>query len=630
MADTDRTSEVFEKLKLPKETRALLRAAPSVTWFDNVDDLLVAAVGGPESVQSSVTFELPGGKAVTEANVMRLRNGINVQYPDPYMRRRDPDCMFIADDAPTNKTRFRDRFGYEFEKLRKEALDWLATQDLAAFAYKSGHRSVGLDSVAIAPANCGFFAAGLAMLQGIVPLEDLTDAFDCQSVLYVAPPFRHTHFDGKQVVVHDRNEDLHEMFAFNLYPGPSAKKGVYGVLINRGEKEGWITAHCSAVQVVTPYDNVVTFMHEGASGGGKSEMLEHIHREPDGRLLLGRNVVTGDSRHLEIPRACELRPVTDDMAMCHPSVQGDDGRLTLLDAESAWFVRVNHIDQYGTDPVLEKLTVQPPSPLIFMSIDAVPDSRALIFEHQEDAPGQPCPNPRVILPREMMPNVVNEPVTVDIRSFGVRTPPCTREKPTYGILGLTQLLPPALAWLWRLVAPRGHANPSVVDSQGMTSEGVGSYWPFATGRRIDQANLLLTQFRQTPRTRYILCPNQYVGSWKTSFMPQWVAREYFARRGHAKFKSDQVVAARCSLLGYALNQLSVEGRAVPPPFLQVNLQHEVGRTAYDRGAELLHEFFRQQLEMFLESDLDPLGREIINCCFDKGTVEDYERLIPQV
>ena len=45
--------------------------------------------------------------------------------------------------------------------------------------------------------------------------------------------------------------------------------------------------------MITPYDNVVAFMHEGASGGGKSEMLEQAHREPDGRLLMGENVVTG-------------------------------------------------------------------------------------------------------------------------------------------------------------------------------------------------------------------------------------------------------------------------------------------------------------------------------------------------
>ncbi len=126
---------------------------------------------------------------------------------------------------------------------------------------------------------------------------------------------------------------------------------------------------------MTPYDNVVTIMHEGASGGGKSEMLEHAHREEDARLLLGVNTVTGERRHLEIPRSCELRPVTDDMALCHPSLQLVPGKLTVTDAEDAWFVRVNHIDRYGTDVHLDRLTAQPAEPLLFMSIDAVPDSR---------------------------------------------------------------------------------------------------------------------------------------------------------------------------------------------------------------------------------------------------------------
>ena len=112
-------------------------------------------------------------------------------------------------------------------------------------------------------------------------------------------------------------------------------------------------------------------------------------------------------------------------------------------------------------------------------------------------------------------------------------------------------------------------------------------------------------------------------------MPQWIAREYFARRGHAKFQAGQVVPSRCALLGYSLNQLSVEGRAVPQPFLQVDLQREVGRTAYDRGAELLYGFFKKQLEMFLEADLNPLGRQIIECCFSKGSAEDYDQLIEQ-
>lgn len=152
---------------------------------------------------------------------------------------------------------------------------------------------------------------------------------------------------------------------------------------------------------------------------------------------------------------------------------------------------------------------------------------------------------------------------MDIRSFGVRTPPCRREAPSYGILGLFHLLPPALAWLWRLVSPRGHANPSVVASTGMGSEGVGSYWPFATGRRVTQANLLLNQIAGTREVRYILCPNQHVGAWETGFMPQWIAREYLARRGNAKYPADQLRPSRCSLLGHTIRQLQVEGRMVP-------------------------------------------------------------------
>jgi hypothetical protein len=124
------------------------------------------------------------------------------------------------------------------------------------------------------------------------------------------------------------------------------------------------------------------------------------------------------------------------MALCHPSLQDGRGKLVLTDAENAWFVRVNHLEHYGTDVHLEKLAAEPPVPLLFLSIDAVPGSRALVWEHIEDAPGRRCPNPRLIVPRKAYPGVVDGAVTVDIRSFGVRTPPCTQEHPTYGILGV--------------------------------------------------------------------------------------------------------------------------------------------------------------------------------------------------
>ena len=339
--------------------------------------------------------------------------------------------------------------------------------------------------------------------------------------------------------------------------------------------------------------------------------------------------MTGDKRKLTLPRGCSLRPVTDDMALCHSALQeqdGVEGKLTLTDAESAWFIRVNHIDHYGIDPHLESITVHPPGPLLFLNIQAQSEATALIWEHTFDEPGKPCPNPRVVMPREYVPNVVDGAVTVDIRSFGVRCPPCTRELPTYGILGLFQVLPPTLAWLWRLVAPRGHGNPSIVDQGGMQSEGVGSFWPFATGRKVDQANILLDQIMQTDKTQFVLIPNQHIGCWKTGFAPQWVTREYLARRGGAPFRSGDLKPCRCPLLGYHKETIQVEGVTIGTWFLDVSQQPEVGEEAYDVGAKILVDFFHDQVRNFLDEGLQPFGRQIIEACLDNASVDEYASL----
>ncbi|TRX52048.1 DUF4914 family protein [Fulvivirga sp. M361] len=602
----------------------LKKSAPSFQVASSVEDLIELATGGKDQSSFEVAYELPDGKSTLEANVVRVKNGIAANYPDAYLRRRDPDSMAIADDYPTDKERFSDRFGYSFESLKDETFDWLSQQDLAMFYFHAGKPGLGYDGVAIIPANAGFFGLGLALLQGILDPQNLPEDFDPKAAIYVAPPFRHTHFDGKQVVVHERQPDQYEMFSYNLYPGPSAKKGVYGMLIHLGNIEHWITAHCATVRVVTPYDNVVTIMHEGASGGGKSEMLQQPHRQVDGSLLLGENVITKERLTLELRRTCDLQPVTDDMALCHKSLHKNDKKLTLMDAEEGWFLRVDHIKEYGTDPLLERITAKPPQPLLFLNIEAVPGGRALIWDHVEDKPGVPCPNPRVIMPRAAMKDIYNDAVTVDIRSMGIRTPQCTSEKPTYGIIGMMHVLPPALAWLWRLVAPRGHANPSITDTKGLTSEGVGSFWPFAAGRRVTQANLILEQMQNTPKTKYVLLPNQHIGAYKTGFMPQWVSREYLARRGNANFTSEQVSPSRCSLLGYALNGMRVEGDYISRGLLKVESQPEVGKEAYDQGAQILSNFFHEELTKFLADYLNPMGRKIIECCMDGGSVEDYE------
>jgi Domain of unknown function (DUF4914) len=638
--------ENFLSMPLPDDLKTLLAGCPGWVVPRDRQTILQLAMGGKSDVYE-VVYDVPGMGPVVEATVTRCKNGLSVNYPDPQMRRRDPDCLVVADEQPSDKDRFVTRFGEPFDRLRRETLDWLQQQDLLILPLYTGGRELGYATLLVAPKNAAFFVGALADLQQIagpqVPLD-----FKPQAIIYLAPPFRHTHFKGRQVVVHHRLPDLHEVFAYNLYPGPSAKKGIYGVLIHQGEQEGWLTVHASTVQVVTPYDNVVTILHEGASGGGKSEMLEPIHRELYGQLLVGQSVVSGERRFLSLPRGCELRPVSDDMALCHPALQTSEGKLVVADAEDAWFLRVNHITHYGTDAFWENVCCHPAEPLLMLNMDGKPGATCLIWEHTEDAPGKPCPNPRVIVPRRLVPGVVNEPVAVDIRSFGIRTPPCTRERPSYGIVGLLHLLPPALAWLWRLVAPRGYDNPSItaigtsghrdigtsghrgasipkaeLPEQEMASEGVGSFWPFSTGRRVTPTNLLLHQIQNTPQTRYILVPNQHVGAWKTGFMPQWLAREYLARRGSAKFREDQLVPARCPLLGYALRSMMIEGTTVPQWLLEVQNQSEVGLEGYDRGAEILYGFFRRELPKFLEEDLNPDARRIIECCLDGGTLDDY-------
>ncbi len=626
---------VLPDVDMSPELRAALEASPSIVIPATRAELYELSLGPDGGPVFSVDYDA-NGEVIREATVTRCRNGIAVNYPEDYIRRRDPQCMHIADDRPTDKTRYADAFGASFAPVRQETFDWLARQDLVVVPFKAGGLTHGSPSIAVVPANAAFFALALVDLQGWVTFDEL-GPFSPRSILYVAPPFRHTHFDGKQVVVHDRTETLHEIFAYNLYPGPSAKKGVFSVLLDVGEAEGWITAHASAVRVTTPYDNETVIMHEGASGGGKSEMYQDLRREEDGRILLGTNVVTGEDYHVTLSETSQLSPVTDDMTLCHPSIQNGEGRMFVADAEDGWFVRVDNLKQYGEDPHFERAVIHPDEPLVFFNIEGVPDATVLPWEHTLDSNGKPCPNPRVVIPRRMITNVINEPEPVDVRTFGVRMPACTALKPSYGIMGMTHFVPPSIAWLWRLIAPRGDKNPSIGESAdavkrlehgGMVAEGVGSFWPFSTGTKVAAANLQLRQIMDYPRTRFVLTPNQHIGAYKVGFNAEWLTREWIARRGAGRMRADRLTPARCPLFGYAPDEISLDGQNVRRTLLHPDQQSQVGIEAYDAGAAILTGFFKSELEQFLTDELDPLGHAIIDVCMRDGSVADYEAITP--
>jgi hypothetical protein len=622
-------TDAMKKLILPKELADALKCAGKVIFPESRKELFEMSMGCPGKDFNEIYFNIPGLGKVTECTVARCKNGLSVNYMDPYMRRRDSDCMSVADDLPTDKPRFKERYGMDFSIVRDETLEWFKTlKEVIVMPFMSGGKKWGYPSLLVVPGNAAFFAAILADIQNFIPAEELPEGFEPQAIMYVAPTFRLTHFKNKQVVVHNRTEKIHEVFSYNLYPGPSAKKGVYGILLNLGEKSGWTTLHAATVRVTTPYENVYTIMHESESGGGKSEMLEHIQREPDGKILLAENLVSREKIFVELAENGRLVPITDDMALAPRSIQEGE-RLCVTDAENGWFVRVNHINKYGTSRELEEMTISPKEPLIFLNIDASPNSTALIWEHTMDTSEKPCPNPRVVIPRWHFNTVKDDIAKVDLRSFGLRTPPTCKDMPDYGIVGLFHVLPPAVAWLWRLVVPRGASNPSTICSAvGMSSEGVGSYWPFATGLRVAQANILLDQMVKTPLTRNVLVPIKHIGSYDVAFKAEWIAREYLSRRGQAKFRREELEAHGSPVLGYSMHRVKIDGKEIPKQLLRVFEQPEVGMDVFLQGSKKLDDFFRQELQNYLRDDLDPLGRKIIESFLSGDSLAELEKLIP--
>ena len=626
------TDSNFARFILPEDTHEALKRSRTRCYPESKAQLYEMCFGPTHSNRFDVCYSIKGKGMVKEADVVRCKNGTVINFMEDYMRRRDPDCMSIGDDLPTDKPRFKDKYGYDFSSLRAETLNWLSTQQLIIMPFKAGGNHFGYDALMVCPANAAFFAMGLANMQGFTSIFDIPAEYKPRAIIYVAPPFRHTHFNGKQEVVHQRSENMHEVFAYNLYPGPSAKKGVFSMLLDIGENEGWIANHASAAMLVSPYENEVVFMHEGASGGGKSELLEEVHREEDSKLLIGTHTVSGEKYFLNLGETCKIKPIADDMVLAHKDMQGNSGYLVIADAEDGWFLRMDGCTEYGNIPEYERISIHPSEPLVFFNMDGTPGSTCLIWEHAMDSTGLPCPNPRVIIPRDMLCNILpgNQTVEVNVRSFGVRMPPSTMMSPNYGVMGMVQFVPVSLAWLWRLISPRGFNNPSIADSNagsGLKAEGVGSYWPFATGMKVTQANMLLKQMLDCPNTLNILIPNQHIGAYQIGFMSEWLVREYLARR-NGLIRLKHLVPARCPLFGYSMDEMKIDGQYIRQSFLRPEYQSKLGFDGYDAGARILTDFFKEQLKQFMTDELDPLGRQIIELVMQDAPLEKYLELTP--
>ena len=171
----------WAELDLPEAAREVLSAAPLVQTPETRAQLMDWALGRSsgdtdwtlgnrdDHGQYEAVFQAAGAGRIVEAVITKARNGIAINFPDPAMRRRDPDAMVIGDKLPTDKPTYEERFGEGFEKTRRQTLDWLKTQELVAMPFYAGTDALGYGSLLIVPRQAAFFAAALADLQGMIP-----------------------------------------------------------------------------------------------------------------------------------------------------------------------------------------------------------------------------------------------------------------------------------------------------------------------------------------------------------------------------------------------------------------------------------------------------------------------------
>ncbi len=129
---------ILDKIKLSDEIKEIILKSPSCIFLNTRDEILSLAMSNQLHGEFEVAYDVPGHGRIVEATVTKCTNGLAVNYPTPYMRRRDPECMTVADPKQTDKIRYIDQFGVPFDSVRLETFDWLKKQNLAVMFFVLG------------------------------------------------------------------------------------------------------------------------------------------------------------------------------------------------------------------------------------------------------------------------------------------------------------------------------------------------------------------------------------------------------------------------------------------------------------------------------------------------------------
>src|SRR5664279_6314264 len=158
-------AEFRDKLILTSDVEKIL-ATKNLIFPETRMELQELSMCGTDEDVFVVEYDVENQGKIVEATVTKCKNGASVNYTDIYMRRRDPDCLVVADENDTDKARYFERYGEDFTDLRHQTFEWLNKQEtLILVPFMAVGRNFGYAALLIAPENAGFFAAGLADLQ---------------------------------------------------------------------------------------------------------------------------------------------------------------------------------------------------------------------------------------------------------------------------------------------------------------------------------------------------------------------------------------------------------------------------------------------------------------------------------
>ena len=97
---------MINRFVLPEDLKQALDSAEKIIFPKTKAQLVELCYGPNGAARFNVSYDISEKESYVEADVVRCKNGPSVNFTDAYMRRRDPDCMYIGDtntDMQTGK-----------------------------------------------------------------------------------------------------------------------------------------------------------------------------------------------------------------------------------------------------------------------------------------------------------------------------------------------------------------------------------------------------------------------------------------------------------------------------------------------------------------------------------------------